>query len=220
MGDPEDHIHMFHAGMEDVTQHGDIWCRMFRCTLVGDAIGWYRALPMDSVQSFEHLVKAFRVAFNHRLREKVVPGTLLNVRQRKDETLKEYMTRFAAAAQRVDNVQDSNIVMALQSGLRANAYAASLTRNPVSTLAEAMERAQTEIHVESMYTGKKERDTEERKSSPKRKEGPLFNRERVVPKRRSHKGPGPEGECRMNPHTPSGQIRGCRTSDRSLSQTK
>jgi len=55
----------------------------------------------------------------------VVPGTLLNIRQRRDETLREYMTRFAAAAQMVDNIQDSNIVMALQRGLRANAYAAS-----------------------------------------------------------------------------------------------
>lgn len=40
----EDHIHKFITNMEDLTSKKDLWFRMLRHSLKGDAIGWYKEL--------------------------------------------------------------------------------------------------------------------------------------------------------------------------------
>lgn len=61
------------------------------------------------------------------------------------------MTRFAVAMQKVDNLHDSTVVMALRCGLRDGQYTESLTRHLVKKLVEAMAQVQEEIHVDDMY---------------------------------------------------------------------
>lgn len=99
--DPEDHIHSFHMGMEDTIRRKDIWCRMFRRTLKGETVGWYRNLPVGSINSFDDLEKAFKIAFGHKIRRKGLNTTLLSVKQGDQESTREYMDRFATAVQKV-----------------------------------------------------------------------------------------------------------------------
>lgn len=68
--DPEDHLHSFRTGMEDMTIQRDIWYRIFRRTLLGEAIGWYRGLPPHSIHAFEDLERLFRIAFSFHTRRK------------------------------------------------------------------------------------------------------------------------------------------------------
>lgn len=45
--DPESYLHSFITGMEDVIERDDIWCRMFRRTLMEEAIGWYQSYQKE-----------------------------------------------------------------------------------------------------------------------------------------------------------------------------
>lgn len=43
----------------------------------GEAVGWCRGLPVGSIHTFETLEKAFKVAFEHKVRWKKLKMTLL-----------------------------------------------------------------------------------------------------------------------------------------------
>lgn len=62
--DPNDHIHTFTIGMKDMAQCRDIWCRMFRCTLIGDIVGWYCMLPIGSIHLYQELERTFKIVFS------------------------------------------------------------------------------------------------------------------------------------------------------------
>lgn len=57
----------------------NIWCRMFRRTLLDDANGRYRGLPPHNINAFEDLKRLFRVAFAFHTRRKKGITTLLGV---------------------------------------------------------------------------------------------------------------------------------------------
>lgn len=80
--DPLDHIHKFRSNIEDVTDRKDLWCRMFRRILKGDAINWYVNLPNNNINNFEDLQSKFLETFNHLIKRKTDHGALLNVRQK------------------------------------------------------------------------------------------------------------------------------------------
>lgn len=63
--DPEDYVHTFTMGMEDMAQCWDIWFRMFRRTLSGNTMGWYHMLLLGSILSYDDLQEAFLVTFSH-----------------------------------------------------------------------------------------------------------------------------------------------------------
>lgn len=91
--EPEDHIHAFCIGLEDMTPHCNIWCWMFRRTLIGNTSGWYWSLEPNNIHTFE---------FNSR----GVTQTLYLTPVRQGDSLWDYMILFSTAAQRVDNLQD------------------------------------------------------------------------------------------------------------------
>lgn len=69
---------------------------MFKITLKVDVIKWYVNLPHDNINdSFEKLHHKFLEIFNHLIRRKTDQGALLiNVKQKKNEILKNYVKRF------------------------------------------------------------------------------------------------------------------------------
>lgn len=93
--------------MEDITDRKDLWCRMFRRTLEGDAINWYVNLPCNSINNFDDLQSKFLETFNHLIKRKTDHSALLNVRQKIGETLGEYVKRFSETLNRVEKSTDS-----------------------------------------------------------------------------------------------------------------
>lgn len=118
MGDPNDHIHAFIIGMEDMTTWKDIWCLMFCRTLTENEVGWYRTLPLGSTHTYEELERTFIIASSHRVHERNDVNDLLNICQGEKETLQEYLARFAVIAQSAEDPHDSAIIMALRNGLQ------------------------------------------------------------------------------------------------------
>lgn len=47
--DPETQVVKFISNMEDVTDHQDLWCRMFVKTLEEKAMNWYVDLPSNTI---------------------------------------------------------------------------------------------------------------------------------------------------------------------------
>lgn len=63
------------------------------------------------------------------------------------------MAHFTIAAQKVNDLQDPTVVMALHKKLRGSQYATSKVSRIVKMLAKAMVRTQEEMRVENMYRG-------------------------------------------------------------------
>lgn len=68
---------------------------MFQRTLREEAIGWYKGLPKGSIKSFQELKVLFRQAYNHLMRKINKNATLLNIEKEANETLRDFVKRFA-----------------------------------------------------------------------------------------------------------------------------
>lgn len=74
---------------------------------------------------------------------------LINIVQDEDETLSEYFTRYTKMALGIDGMKDSEVIVVLRCGLKANLYAAFLIQCPMKTLAEAMTHTQEVVQSKS-----------------------------------------------------------------------
>ncbi|XP_010245798.1 PREDICTED: uncharacterized protein LOC104589244 [Nelumbo nucifera] len=98
--------------------------------------------------------------------------SLVQVRQRKSEPLRDYLARLNKEALQVRNLNQSVAVTAIQHGLHPSPFNFSISRNPPQTLTALMSHAQKYINTEEALTqlrdeeerSDKRRDTEERKS--------------------------------------------------------
>ena len=76
-------------------------------------------------------------------------SSLVNIKQKTDETLKQYLARFNIEAARARGVDDSSHLMAIRAGiLPASAFWEDLQRKLIYTLAEFNRRAQRAMNLE------------------------------------------------------------------------
>ncbi|GJY01569.1 hypothetical protein Tco_0359721 [Tanacetum coccineum] len=64
-GDPEDHLKIFQAAAKIERWAMPTWCHMFNSTLIGSARVWFDKLPLESIDNYEVLWKAFLGNFLH-----------------------------------------------------------------------------------------------------------------------------------------------------------
>ncbi|GJW50048.1 hypothetical protein Tco_0091399 [Tanacetum coccineum] len=57
--DPEDHLKIFQAAAKVKRWAMPTWCHMFNSTLIGSAKVWFDDLPLESIDSYDDLKKAF-----------------------------------------------------------------------------------------------------------------------------------------------------------------
>ncbi|XP_010248095.1 PREDICTED: uncharacterized protein LOC104591022 [Nelumbo nucifera] len=97
----------------------------------------------------------------------------MQVRQRKNESLRDYLARFNTEALQVRNLNQSVAVTAIQHGLCPSPFNFSISKHLLQTLADIMTHAQKYINAEAAQTqmrdeverpDKKRRHTKERKS--------------------------------------------------------
>lgn len=106
---------------------------MFRRTLEGDAIGWYKELPARSIHSFEDKGKIMW-SFCHIVTRKTDNGALLNIKQKEAETLRQYVKRFSETMERVVKTEDSALIMAFSVGLKPTCFVVKLLNKKPKTL--------------------------------------------------------------------------------------
>ena len=79
---------------DPVSQHDDVYMKLFALSLDGKAGDWYYNLPDNSFATLE----AFKTAFTNRFGEKKEPrhqlASLTNIKKKKNETMDEFNQRF------------------------------------------------------------------------------------------------------------------------------
>ena len=116
--DPLDHLETFKTMMHLQGIPDEIMCRTFPTTLRGAARIWFSRLTPNSINTFKELSVQFTSHFIGGHKYKKSTACLMSIRQREDETLRLYITRFNKEALSIDEADDKILVAAFTNGLR------------------------------------------------------------------------------------------------------
>ncbi|XP_016194967.1 uncharacterized protein LOC107635933 [Arachis ipaensis] len=148
IGDLNVHITKFQAMMFMNKDFDQILYRTFPTFLDGAALIWFSNLPEGSISNFDELADQF---INHFAASKIYVHNsdyLSTIKQEPNESLKDYMTRFAEATNEIPKLNPEVHLHALKSGLRPGKFKEFIVIAKPKTLAEFREKATTQIEVE------------------------------------------------------------------------
>ncbi|RWW48329.1 hypothetical protein BHE74_00045600 [Ensete ventricosum] len=152
--DPMEHVAAFRAQMTLCDMSDAIMCRAFPKTLSGIARGWYNRLPPASIHSFGQLAREFQANFLASARPKPTTATHVVMRQKEDETLDPYLTRFTKEIRAIPNAHPSLVIQALMIGIRHSRFFWSLVERPPTIVPERLQRANQYIVIEALVAEK------------------------------------------------------------------
>ena len=116
--DPLDHLESFKTLMHLQGVLDEIMCIAFPTTLKGPARIWFNRLMSNSIGTFKELSAQFASHFIGGHRYKKFIACLMNIKQREDETLSSYITRFNKDALLIDEADNKILVAAFTNGLQ------------------------------------------------------------------------------------------------------
>ncbi|XP_021620550.1 uncharacterized protein LOC110620912 [Manihot esculenta] len=149
-------------------------------TLSGPARAWFNNLEAESISSFGDLATRFISRFIAGVPADRKTSYLEIIKQRRDESLREYVARFNTEALQVPELDEGRAVEAMQKGTTSAEFFGSLSRKPPTSLAELMQRAEKYIRqddtlVTSRFAkraiGKEKAPEERRPEKHERKHG-------------------------------------------------
>ncbi|XP_050290502.1 uncharacterized protein LOC126728761 [Quercus robur] len=132
-------------------------CRAFPTTLKGPARVWFSRLTPNSINTFKELSAQFTSHFIGGHRYKRSTACLMSIKQREDETLQAYITRFDKEALSIDEADDKILVAAFTSGLRKGKFLFSLYKNDPKTMADVLYRATKYMNAEDALLAREEK---------------------------------------------------------------
>ena len=97
-------------------------CRVVPTTLKGAARIWFSRLTPNSIGTFKELSAQFTSHFIGRHWYKKSTACLMNIKQREDEMLRSYITRFNKEALSIDKANDKILVAAFTNGLQKGKF--------------------------------------------------------------------------------------------------
>ena len=86
----------------------------------------------------------------------------MSIKQREDETLRSYISRFNKEALLIDEADDKILVAAFMNGLRKGKFLFSLYKNDLKTMSEVLYKATKYMNAEDALSAREEK--------PKRRE--------------------------------------------------
>lgn len=92
--DPQEHVTTFDLVMNLYRQIDAINAKVFVTTLTGKIQEWCTNLPTRSIDSYDQLLKKFSFHFTSKKKAKKSATYLFTIRQREDETFRNFMSRF------------------------------------------------------------------------------------------------------------------------------
>ncbi|GKV15428.1 hypothetical protein SLEP1_g26224 [Rubroshorea leprosula] len=101
---------------------------------------WYHKLPRHSIASYSKLTTLFSNKFASQREIKRTAAKLMQVHQKKRESLKDYMQRFNKSTLDIDNVLDTICLSALFHGLKLGRFLDDLLENPPKSWNEVNDR--------------------------------------------------------------------------------
>ena len=132
-------------------------CRAFPTTLRGLVRIWFSRLTPNSISSFKELSAQFASHFIGGHRYKKSTACLMNIKQREDETLRSYITRFNKEVLSIDETDDKIFVVAFTNGLRKGKFLFSLYKNDSKTMSGVLYRATKYMNAEDALLAREEK---------------------------------------------------------------
>ncbi|XP_015964246.1 uncharacterized protein LOC107488062 [Arachis duranensis] len=167
IGDPRAHIKKFQSMMFfNGPKNEPILCRAFPTYLDGAALLWFSKLPEGSISSFEELARSF-IDYFAAARIYVHGSDYLGtIRQGPQESLKDYLTRFADATMEIPDLDPAVHLHAIKAGLKPGKFRETIAVTKPKTLEEFRERAAGQMEIEEL----READKVDRRQ-PRKEEG-------------------------------------------------
>ena len=155
--DPFDRLETFKTLMHLQGVWDEIMCRAFPMTLKGPTRIWFSRLTPNSINTFKELSAQFTSHFirGHRYKRSIV--CLMSIKQREDETLRSYITRFNKEALSINEADDKILVAVFTNGLRNGKFLFSLYKNDLKTMSEVLYRATKYMNAEDALLAKEEK---------------------------------------------------------------
>ncbi|XP_030924959.1 uncharacterized protein LOC115951993 [Quercus lobata] len=125
--------------------------------LKGAARIWFSRLTSNSISTFKELNAQFIAHFIGGHRYKKSTACLMSIKQREEETLRSYISRFNKEALSIDEVDDKILVTAFTNGLKKGKFLFSLYKNDPKTMSEVLYRATKYMNVEDALLARDER---------------------------------------------------------------
>ena len=157
VNDPLIHLETFKTLMDLQGVPDEIICRAFPTTLKGPARIWFSRLTLNSINTFKELSAQFTSHFIGGHRYKRSTTCLMSIKQREDETLRSYITRFNKEALSIDEADDKILVVAFTNGLRKGKFLFSLYKNDPKTMFKVLYRATKYMNAEDVLLAREEK---------------------------------------------------------------
>ncbi|XP_070034376.1 uncharacterized protein [Nicotiana tomentosiformis] len=142
-----------------MTRSNPVLLRKFRETLSKGAMIWNHNLPPNSIDSFAMLADAFVKAHASVIKVETRKSDLFKVKQRDNEMLREFVSRYQMERMDLPPVADDWFVQAFIQGINPRSFVASqqlkqnLVEYPSVTWADVYNRYQSKIRVEDNQLG-------------------------------------------------------------------
>jgi hypothetical protein len=88
-----EHVSRYLAQLEMISVSDPLGLRFFSQSLTGPAFGWYTSLGPDSIRTWKQLEEQFHIQYHSKAAEARI-ADLAQVRQKRGETVAEYIQRF------------------------------------------------------------------------------------------------------------------------------
>ena len=155
--DPLDHLETFKTLMHLQGVANVIMYRAFPTTLKGAARIWFSLLTPNLISTFKELSAQFTMYFIGGHRYKKPTACLMSIKQREDETLRSYISRFNKKALSIDKADDKILVAAFTNGLRKGKFLFSLYKNYPKTMSEVLYKATKYMNAEDTLSAQEEK---------------------------------------------------------------
>ena len=126
----------------------EIICQAFPTTLKGPARAWFSRLTLNSISTFKELSAQFASHFIGGHSYKKSTAYLISIKQRGDEMLRSYITRFNREALSIDKVNDKILIAVFTNRLRKGKFLFSLYKNDLKTMLDVLYKATKYMNVE------------------------------------------------------------------------
>ncbi|KAL0453504.1 UNVERIFIED_CONTAM: hypothetical protein Slati_1328500 [Sesamum latifolium] len=148
--DPLEQVAAFELVMNLYGQSSAINAKLFVTTLTGKAQEWFTSLPNGGIETFEQLVQKFTFHFASKRKQKRSVTYLFNIRQKEDESLKNFIGRFNNETLEIQDLRIDMMVSILIHGLKKGPFASALARDPPEDVEQLIRVAQKYIDEEEI----------------------------------------------------------------------
>nr|XP_027090226.1 uncharacterized protein LOC113711261 [Coffea arabica] len=135
-------------------------CKTFPMFLKGKARLWFQGLAPGSIRSFPELARQFATQFVSTKTYSKNATHLMAIRQKPDESLRNFMTRFNTESLQIKDKDEKVVMAAFMNGLRVEELFYRLAEKPPGDLEDLLTRAHAADNAEEAARLKRESDRE------------------------------------------------------------